>query len=180
MWIKHLCIKYYAKQFRRYSNKLAKYTFLNPKYEKTRVPEGNDILAINTLLSKLSSFALNAVILDTPFVKRYYPELLGAYYESISRYSPVMVVGYNWYSSGSTDIKKQLEEKQIDTEILDSLKPVGDTAYLKDRMLFTLFPDLNEYVCFEPITEAVAKELSQINNSETALLALQYMGYQTL
>ncbi|HNW47077.1 MAG TPA: hypothetical protein PLB79_00205 [Thermotogota bacterium] len=181
MRIKSLIIEGYAYRFQKLSNRFARYTFLNPKVGKIREVRGVLAFRAEKLLAKMCDCASKSVTLDRDYVKKRHPQLLTTYLQGRSNNPALMIVGYDSCSFGDPVIKAQLIERSINTDILDSLKPAdSDASYLKQRMLFSLFPDLQDYVCFEPVVEQAARELSQITDFETAKLAVQYMGFAKL
>ena len=177
---KRLLIHYYAKRFRKYSNRIAKLTFLSPKNANRRFTVGKEAKEADRAIDKYTRYASKAVGLDKPYVKERFPDLLTVYYQSLPNTRVIMVVGYEAGFSCDPGIKKQLESLQVDLNDLECAIPSDQDDFMKNRMLFTLFPGLDDYVCYEPSVENIAKGFSHYQDHEKLLLVLRYLGYTTL
>jgi hypothetical protein len=132
---------------------------------------------VKRLLNSILRIASHAAALDPDKTRELYPELYSTYLDSVTGGDAVVVIGYDWYSSGSQDIRERLAVEGVNMSIIDDLRPRGANTIPEGAFRFIIYPSVSDYVCFDNISQTIAQQLSQIGDKNKIVLCLSYLGY---
>ncbi|HPE69803.1 MAG TPA: hypothetical protein P5560_10775 [Thermotogota bacterium] len=176
----HRKVQRVAKRFQKALKKLVKVARVREKGEApTPLDEGDRVQ--RKLLKKMHIAAHVAVLLDKEHVKQKYPQLFGMYLQDCTPRPGVIAMGYDWKEAGDPGIAKELKQAGLDLEKINELRPTQGASLPKENsVMFELFPEMQEFVCFDERNREVANQLSQFEDREQVRMILKYLGYKLM